>query len=90
VPDRIVVEVERVRLIEVGKQGPAGPPGQARVRRSAFHHPLSYLGVAVNGSTEGDAVWTITRITVASNGSVTETETATNVTWTGYQAHTYA
>jgi hypothetical protein len=89
VPDRILVETTRTRLIESSRQGPSGPPGQARVRRGAFHDPHDYLGVANVGSGEGDAVWTITRLTVAANGSVTATATATNVTWTGYQSHTY-
>lgn len=42
--------------------------------------PYDYCGIAVSGSSETVAVWTITRITVASDGSTTST-TLTNVKW---------
>ena len=47
-----------------------------------------YLGKAVRGSSESDNVWTITRLTIASDGSSTK-QTATNVNWTNRYYHTY-
>ena len=47
-----------------------------------------YLGKAASGSSESAAVWTITRLTIASDGTAT-VGTATNVTWTGRYSHIY-
>ena len=47
-----------------------------------------YLGKAVRGSSENDNVWTITRLTIASNGTTTK-QTATGVSWTNRYIHTY-
>jgi len=47
-----------------------------------------YLGVGPSGSLDGDNVWTITRLTIASNGTVT-TGVATDVNWTDRYTHTY-
>jgi hypothetical protein len=47
-----------------------------------------YLGKAASGSSEGASVWTITRLTIASDGTAT-VGTATNVTWTGRYTHIY-
>ena len=47
-----------------------------------------YLGKAPSGSSESASVWTITRLTIASDGTATP-GTATNVTWTGRYTHTY-
>jgi hypothetical protein len=47
-----------------------------------------YLGKAASGSSEGASVWTITRLTIASDGTAT-VGTATNVDWTGRYTHIY-
>ena len=47
-----------------------------------------YLGKAASGSSESASVWTITRLTIASDGTATP-GTATNVTWTGRYSHIY-
>jgi hypothetical protein len=41
----------------------------------------NYLGKAVFGSQEADAVWTVTRLTIASNGSVTSEPAFTLISW---------
>jgi nitrogen fixation protein len=51
------------------------------IRRNAQSGNINYCGYAPSGSLENQAVWTITKITVATNGSVTTT-TSNNVTWT--------
>lgn len=51
------------------------------IRRNEQSGNINYCGYAPNGSLENQAVWTITKITVATNGSVTTT-TSNNVTWT--------
>ena len=61
-------------------RGPAGPAGSA-ARRADCVDNVSYCGRAPAGSAENQIVWTITRITVAGDGSVT-TATAINVAWT--------
>jgi hypothetical protein len=50
-------------------------------RRNDWVAPYSYCGTAPNGSAESASVWTIYRIQVASDGTVT-TLSATNVAWT--------
>jgi len=50
-------------------------------RRNDWVVPYSYCGSAPNGSAESASVWTIYRIQVASDGTVT-TLSATNVKWT--------
>ena len=47
-----------------------------------------YLGKAPNGSLENQNVWEITRLTIASNGSVAK-GIATNVNWTDRYTHIY-
>jgi hypothetical protein len=47
-----------------------------------------YLGKAASGSSESASVWTITRLTIASDGTAT-VGTATNVDWTNRYTHTY-
>jgi hypothetical protein len=49
---------------------------------------FDYLGKAPSDSLEGDNVWTITRLTIASDGTVTK-GVATNVNWTDRYTHTY-
>lgn len=58
-------------------------------RRHAFNSANSYMGVAPQGSSESANVWSITRITVAVNGTTT-TAQAVNVNWTNYLTHTYS
>jgi hypothetical protein len=48
-----------------------------------------YVGKAVNDSLESDAVWTIKKLTIASDGSST-VATATDVDWTNRATHTYS
>lgn len=58
---------------------------------SSYRHDFNvydYLGVGPSGSLDGDNVWTITRLTIASNGSVTS-GVATDVNWTDRYTHTY-
>ena len=50
-------------------------------RRNDWVAPYSYCGTAPNGLAESASVWTIYRIQVASDGTVT-TLSATNVAWT--------
>jgi len=47
-----------------------------------------YLGKAASGSSEGASVWTIARLTIASDGTAT-VGTATNVDWTNRYTHIY-
>jgi hypothetical protein len=49
---------------------------------------FDYLGKAASGSSESANVWTITRLTIASNGTVTK-GVATNVNWTDRYTHIY-
>jgi hypothetical protein len=49
---------------------------------------FDYLGKAPSDSLESDNVWTITRLTIASDGTVTK-GVATNVNWTNRYTHTY-
>lgn len=60
-----------------------------RSRRSDFNSNYSYCGTAPFGSSDSSPVWKIVRILIASNGTVTSTGTAINVTWTGRLTHTY-
>lgn len=57
-------------------------------RQSAWVAPYQYCGTAPYGSLLTQPVWTIDRIEVASDGSVTVT-TATNVAWIDYATATY-
>lgn len=73
-----------------------GKPGNLLpVRRQAYYpgesgNPsLDYCGVAPEGSAESAAIWTITRLTISTTGSVTATGTATNVKWTDRLTATY-
>jgi hypothetical protein len=88
----LVIEVESAgspAVVQVETPGPQGPVALARLRRHDFAVPYSYCGTAPAGSAESAAVWTITRINVASNGTTT-VATATNATWTGRASATYS
>jgi hypothetical protein len=50
---------------------------------------FDYLGKAASGSSESANVWTITRLTIASDGTVTK-GVATNVNWTDRYTHIYS
>lgn len=61
------------------------------IRRNAnnsSNNNINYNGYAVTGSAESSAVWTITRLTIGSSGSVT-IGTATNVAWTNRESVIY-
>ena len=66
----------------IGPEGPAGPVATL-ARRHAYAAGKSYCGRAPAGTAESAAAWTITRITVATDGSVT-TAIATDVAWSDY------
>jgi hypothetical protein len=63
------------------------------VRRFASSGVYLYCGTALTGSSESATVWTIIRLTIAADGSVTATATAQpagGVTWTGFAGHVYS
>jgi hypothetical protein len=64
----------------LGPKGDTGDEGPRRERKHDYVDPYSYCGVALEGSLTSANVWTITRITISSDGTVT-TATATNVAW---------
>lgn len=70
-----------------GKPKTTGGGGTSLIYRHDFNI-YDYLGTAPIGSSESSNVWEITRLTIASNGSVT-TGVATNVSWTGRYTHIY-
>lgn len=72
-----------------GPAGPQGPPGPILLIYRHDFNVYDYIGKAPSGSLEADNVWDITRLTIASSGSVT-VGTATNVNWTGRYTHTYS
>jgi hypothetical protein len=86
---------------DTGAQGEQGEPGLPALNKAKRHAIInfgigvaeSYCGTATYNSgeaepDENDAVWTIKRVWVMSNGQ-TEVLQATNVTWTDYLTHTY-
>lgn len=68
------------------------------IRRFALSGTNLYCGVAPvtttgSATTESNTVWTITRLTTSSDGSVSATATAQpvgGVNWTGYLTHSYS
>jgi hypothetical protein len=73
------------RVVEIltgplGLKGDTGPEGPRLLRKHDYVDPYSYCGVALEGSLTSANVWTITRITISFDGTVT-TATATNVAW---------
>jgi hypothetical protein len=64
----------------------------ASTRRNANNSSnsnINYCGVALGtGVSEGSAVWTIKRLTIAASGSIT-VATATNVAWTNRESAIY-
>ena len=86
---------------DTGAQGEQGEPGLPALNKAKRHAIInfgigvadSYCGTATYNSgeaepDENDAVWTIKKVWVMSNGQ-TEVLQATNVTWTDYLTHTY-
>jgi len=76
---------------EIGPMGPPGPPGldaPVYARRHAYASPYSYCGKAVDGALESEAVWTITRIELATDGTTTTTQ-AVDVAWDDRTTATY-
>lgn len=89
VPQAITSVVEVNNPGPQGPAGPAGPPGPVPFIYRHDFNVFDYIGKAPNGSLETDNVWTITRLTIASSGSVT-VGTANDVNWTGRYTHTYS
>ena len=58
-------------------------------RRHAFASGTDYCGKAPGGSATSAAVWTITRLVIASDGTPTITK-ATPVAWDNYLTATYS
>jgi hypothetical protein len=88
VTDASVSNWEAIEVVVPGLQGPPGESGY-HARRHDYAAPYDYCATALPGSSESAPVWTITRITVASNGTTT-TATATSVSWTGRASATYS
>lgn len=80
----------RTVIVNRGPKGAdgTGGGGSAGERRHAFASGTDYCGTAPAGSAENSAVWTISRLTIASAGTVTAA-TATNVKWTDRLTATY-
>lgn len=70
------------------KAGGGGGGGVTSVYRHDFNI-YDYLGTAPTGSSEASNVWKITRLTIASNGSVTS-GVANDVNWTDRYTHIYS
>ena len=65
----------------------------ANIRRFASSGTFLYCGVAPVGSSEAATVWTITRLTIAADGSVSATATAQpagGVAWDDYLTAIYS
>jgi hypothetical protein len=73
-------EYAGVNRVEVSIEQVVAEP-KIYIRRSDFVAGLLYCGFAIDGSLESENVWTITKITIADNGSATS-ETLYNVAWT--------
>ena len=58
----------------------SGGGAQEKIKRNLQSNNINYCGYAPFGSAESSAVWTVTKITVAANGTITK-QTFTNVTW---------
>ena len=59
-------------------------------RRHDWSAPYDYCGTAAGGADEEDEVWTVTRLTVGSSGSVSAILTATGIAWTNRTTATYS
>jgi hypothetical protein len=65
------------------------PAGATLTRRHDNAGGYDYCATAPAGSADADEVWNITRLTIATNGTVTATETASAVAWTDRTTATY-
>jgi len=63
-------------------------PDERRNDNNSTNNNINYCGTAPNGSSESSSVWTITRLTISSDGSVT-TAVATNVKWDDRETSIY-
>ena len=61
---------------------------ERRNANNTSNNNINYCGIAVNGSAENTAVWTIKKLTITAAGAVTIT-TALNVAWTNRETSTY-
>ena len=63
------------------------------IRRFAQSGSFLYCGTALSGSSESATVWTIIRLTIAADGSVSATATAQpagGTDWINYLTHVYS
>lgn len=72
-----------------GLHGSAYLAGSAGERRYAYANPYLYLGTAPADTLDSAETWTLTRLTLAADGTVTITETATDA-WNDRVTATYA
>ena len=89
--DKIIIEITEnceVVVLEIQDVGTAGKDAINYIRRHDFVSNVSYCGYAKRLSSEDAPVWTISKITVATDGSTTTT-TATNVKWSERLTITY-
>lgn len=73
-------------LWEPASAASAGGSGE---RRYAYVNPYVYLGTAPAGTLDSASTWTLTRLTVAADGTVSATETATDA-WDDRATATYS
>lgn len=76
-----VVPQDNHIYVYYGPMGPQGPPGAPYIRKHYWNNPYSYNGRAPIGSNEDDDVWIVERLTISAYGSVTSTDTLTDVKW---------
>ena len=69
-------------------QSASGSFATAYEIQTSFSEPHNYIGTAPKGTTQNSTGWTIKRLTIASDGSVTKTS-ATGV-WNNRNSLTYA
>jgi len=69
-----------VSIATPGPTGPQGLTGPSYVRQNEYDAPYNYSGKALEGSLTSQNVWTITRLTIALDGTTT-TGIATDVAW---------
>jgi hypothetical protein len=76
--------------VPLAPSGGSGGSGDAAILRHAWTSPYSYCGRAPADSAESAEVWTITRLTIAADGSVSATLTASDVAWVDRLTATYS
>lgn len=86
-----IVEIKNEStIVQIGgARGERGADGASYLRRHAYNDSKDYCGFAIYGSKENENVWTITRITVETDGTTIKAY-AYNVNWTDYLTHIYA